>query len=111
MGLICSSFSEMARITEPHIKREDDSKYRCKACSKLFKAADFLRKHVPSKHPELVDEELEEVCLFLPFLVSILLELFADSLFFLFSSSAHLLQQLRSGSSSHRSPSRHTRLR
>jgi hypothetical protein len=36
------------------IKHEDEGKFRCKECSKLFKAAEFVKKHVPNKHPELL---------------------------------------------------------
>lgn len=45
----------MNRITDPNIKQEAEGKFRCRACSKLFKAASFVQKHVPAKHPELVE--------------------------------------------------------
>jgi hypothetical protein len=33
---------------------EDEGKFRCKTCQKLFKATAFVEKHVANKHPELV---------------------------------------------------------
>lgn len=45
---------------EPYIKQEDEGKYRCKTCQKLFKAPSFIEKHVANKHSELV-KHLEEV--------------------------------------------------
>ncbi|CED84199.1 arsenite-resistant protein asr2 [Phaffia rhodozyma] len=45
---------EIARIIGPFIKQEDEGKFRCKVCSKLFKAVDFVRKHIPLKHPEIM---------------------------------------------------------
>jgi len=52
---------ESRKISATHIKQEDASKYRCKLCSKLFKAPEFLYKHIPSKHPsefEVLDKNL-----------------------------------------------------
>lgn len=40
---------------ETHIKQEDEGKFRCKTCLKLFKATNFVEKHIANKHPELVD--------------------------------------------------------
>ena len=44
---------EFRKISSPLIKQEDANKYRCRQCSKLFKAPEFLHKHIPTKHPEL----------------------------------------------------------
>lgn len=46
-----------------HVKKEDDSKYRCQvpACSKLFKGREFWRKHVEKRHVELYDKVKEDV--------------------------------------------------
>jgi hypothetical protein len=45
---------ELAKAVEPHIKQEDEGKFRCKTCQKLFKATSFVEKHVVNKHPELI---------------------------------------------------------
>jgi hypothetical protein len=45
---------ELSKATEPFIKQEDEGKFRCKTCLKLFKATSFVEKHVANKHPELV---------------------------------------------------------
>lgn len=39
-----------------HIQKENDAKYRCRECSKLFKGEDFVRKHIKAKHPALIDD-------------------------------------------------------
>lgn len=54
---------EAKRLTAPHIKQEEADKYRCKLCQKLFRAPEFVMKHVTSKHPEVVKEKLDEVSL------------------------------------------------
>lgn len=38
-----------------YVKHEDEGKFRCKECLKLFKAAEFVKKHVPNKHPDLLN--------------------------------------------------------
>ncbi|KAL0565582.1 hypothetical protein V5O48_016438, partial [Marasmius crinis-equi] len=47
---------ELTKVLEPHIKQEDEGKYRCKVhlCQKLFKAGSFVEKHIANKHPELI---------------------------------------------------------
>ncbi|TFK74358.1 hypothetical protein BDN72DRAFT_789083 [Pluteus cervinus] len=51
---------ELSKAVEPFIKQEDEGKFRCKQCSKLFKATSFVEKHVANKHGELV-KSLEEI--------------------------------------------------
>ncbi|KAI5122188.1 hypothetical protein M0805_007085 [Coniferiporia weirii] len=51
---------ELAKAVEPHIKQEDEGKFRCKTCAKLFKATSFVEKHVVNKHSELV-RQLEDI--------------------------------------------------
>ncbi|KAJ2918266.1 hypothetical protein MD484_g2187, partial [Candolleomyces efflorescens] len=51
---------ELTKVVEPHIKQEDEGKFRCKTCQKLFKATSFVEKHISNKHPELV-KPLDEV--------------------------------------------------
>lgn len=46
------SYRELAKLVEPYIKQEDEGKFRCKECQKLFKATAFVEKHVANKHPE-----------------------------------------------------------
>jgi hypothetical protein len=45
------------------IKQEEPSKYRCKECNKLFKAPEFVMKHIVVKHGEGVQAKLDEVSL------------------------------------------------
>lgn len=47
---------ELSKAVEPHIKQEDEGKFRCRTCSKLFKATSFVEKHVVNKHPELIKQ-------------------------------------------------------
>lgn len=51
---------ELSKAAEPHMKQEDEGKFRCKTCQKLFKATSFVEKHIANKHPELV-KHLEEI--------------------------------------------------
>jgi hypothetical protein len=56
--------SELTKAVEPYLKQEDEGKFRCKTCQKLFKATSFVEKHIANKHPELVkslDEVISEV--------------------------------------------------
>ncbi|KAG8956553.1 hypothetical protein FRC04_000031 [Tulasnella sp. 424] len=47
---------ELKRLCEPQIKREDEGKFRCNSCNKLFKAEPFVEKHIANKHPEITRE-------------------------------------------------------
>ncbi len=51
---------ELSKVAEPYIKQEDEGKFRCKTCQKLFKATSFVEKHIANKHPELV-KSLDDV--------------------------------------------------
>lgn len=51
---------ELTKAVEPYIKQEDEGKFRCKTCQKLFKATSFVEKHIANKHPELV-KQLDEL--------------------------------------------------
>ncbi len=44
-----------------YIRKEDESKYRCTECQKLFRGDDFVRKHIKSKHGHLVDHVQNDV--------------------------------------------------
>lgn len=52
---------ESKKAAAPHIRQEEPTKYRCKECNKLFKAPEFVVKHVSSKHPELIGDKLDNV--------------------------------------------------
>jgi len=43
---------ELTKAVEPFIKQEDEGKFRCKTCLKLFKATSFVEKHIANKHAE-----------------------------------------------------------
>ncbi|RDB17013.1 Serrate RNA effector molecule [Hypsizygus marmoreus] len=45
---------ELTKAVAPFLKQEDEGKFRCKTCQKLFKATSFVEKHIANKHPELV---------------------------------------------------------
>ncbi|KIY45137.1 hypothetical protein FISHEDRAFT_67104 [Fistulina hepatica ATCC 64428] len=51
---------ELTKVVEPYMKQEDEGKFRCKTCQKLFKAASFVEKHIANKHPEYI-KPLEEL--------------------------------------------------
>ncbi|KAI0313252.1 hypothetical protein OF83DRAFT_1165659 [Amylostereum chailletii] len=51
---------ELSKVAEPHVKQEDEGKFRCKTCQKLFKAMSFVEKHIANKHSELV-KSLDEI--------------------------------------------------
>ncbi|KAI0069110.1 hypothetical protein BV25DRAFT_1818065 [Artomyces pyxidatus] len=51
---------ELSKAVEPYVKQEDEGKYRCKTCQKLFKATSFVEKHIANKHGELV-KQLDEI--------------------------------------------------
>lgn len=51
---------ELSRACEAHIKQEDEGKFRCKTCQKLFKATSFVEKHIANKHADLI-KQLDEV--------------------------------------------------
>ena len=51
---------ELSKSVEQYIKQEDEGKFRCKTCQKLFKATSFVEKHIANKHSEFV-KHLEEV--------------------------------------------------
>jgi hypothetical protein len=44
-------------LTKDHIKVEDEGKFRCRSCNKLFKALNFVQKHISNKHPDLLDKK------------------------------------------------------
>ncbi|KAG1778783.1 hypothetical protein EV702DRAFT_1044226 [Suillus placidus] len=50
---------ELSKSVEQYIKQEDEGRFRCKTCQKLFKATSFIKKHVANKPPELV-KQLDE---------------------------------------------------
>ncbi|RXK40727.1 hypothetical protein M231_01979 [Tremella mesenterica] len=55
---------ETKRLAAPLIRQEEVSKYRCKECNKLFKAPEYVMKHVLSKHTEIAKPRLDELAEF-----------------------------------------------
>ncbi|GAA5889732.1 hypothetical protein JCM8208_001116 [Rhodotorula glutinis] len=55
---------ELYRLASPHLKQEEEGKFRCKTCNKLFSARKFVEKHIGLKHPELFGDALDEVAIF-----------------------------------------------
>lgn len=66
LGLQLVSLNQ--RLTEKYCEQLEPERWRCKSCSKLFKGADFLLKHLSTKHEDLVQTETND----LDFLNSIL---------------------------------------
>ena len=56
-----ANLSETQKLAASSIKQEEPSKYRCKPCAKLFKAPEFVVKHIASKHPEILKPKLDLV--------------------------------------------------
>ncbi|KAH8829755.1 hypothetical protein DL96DRAFT_1590281 [Flagelloscypha sp. PMI_526] len=54
---------ELTKAIEAYVKQEDEGKFRCKTCTKLFKAMSFIEKHIINKHPELV-KNLDDIPFF-----------------------------------------------
>ncbi|WAQ91949.1 hypothetical protein PtA15_15A342 [Puccinia triticina] len=48
---------EIHRLCQPQIIDEGAGKFRCKSCSKLFKAMNFIEKHIMSKHGEVINQD------------------------------------------------------
>jgi hypothetical protein len=46
---------------EENVQEIEESKFRCGVCSKLFRGADFVKKHLFNKHQEEVDKELDRM--------------------------------------------------
>jgi hypothetical protein len=57
-----SLISERSRWIGPHIGKEDEAKWRCTLCKKLFKASEFVEKHIVNKHSDDFKSQMEEVC-------------------------------------------------
>ncbi|KAI5475890.1 hypothetical protein MNV49_000723 [Pseudohyphozyma bogoriensis] len=50
---------ELHRVCHPHIKQEEEGKFRCDECKKLFSALKFVEKHIVTKHPEFIGTKLD----------------------------------------------------
>ncbi|GAA6004990.1 hypothetical protein JCM10207_008471 [Rhodosporidiobolus poonsookiae] len=55
---------ELFRLVSPHVRQEEEGKFRCKECNKLFSARKFVEKHVALKHSEIVGDALEQLAFF-----------------------------------------------
>ena len=58
--------SELPVIAKDHFNQEEQQKFRCLTCGKMFKSAGYVCKHISNKHPELLrdNEALYEVSYF-----------------------------------------------
>ncbi|GAA6023543.1 hypothetical protein JCM11491_005535 [Sporobolomyces phaffii] len=48
-------------LCSPYIKNEEEGKFRCKECNKLFSARKFVEKHIVTKHGQFVNDALIQV--------------------------------------------------
>ncbi|KAL7338029.1 eIF3 subunit 6 N terminal domain-containing protein [Rhodotorula toruloides] len=55
---------ELYRLTSPLVKQEEEGKFRCKTCNKLFSARKFVEKHIGLKHPEVVGDALDKLAIY-----------------------------------------------
>jgi len=55
--------SELPVIANDHFRQEEEQKFRCLTCGKMFKSAGYVCKHISNKHPELLrdNEAMYEV--------------------------------------------------
>lgn len=51
---------QLESVYKTYVEVVDDSKQRCGLCKKLFRSAEFVRKHIRNKHPELVLDRMAE---------------------------------------------------
>lgn len=49
------------QICAGKIKHEEETKFRCRECLKLFSALKFIEKHLSTKHPEVLGNTIDEV--------------------------------------------------
>ena len=62
-----------------YIVKEADTKFRCSECQKLFRGDEFVRQHLRSKHPVLVENLEVEVNFFQTFCSKVHLDLYKPS--------------------------------
>ncbi|KAL8277884.1 hypothetical protein RQP46_009703 [Phenoliferia psychrophenolica] len=55
---------ELHNICLPKVKHEEEGKFRCRECHKLFSALKFIEKHLSTKHPEVLGDRLDELQFF-----------------------------------------------
>ncbi|GAA5915468.1 uncharacterized protein JCM6883_004822 [Sporobolomyces salmoneus] len=51
-------------LCSPYIKNEEEGKFRCKECNKLFSARKFVEKHIVTKHGQFVNDALSQAQFF-----------------------------------------------
>ncbi|KAG4099213.1 hypothetical protein H8356DRAFT_361433 [Neocallimastix lanati (nom. inval.)] len=56
--------NEIDKFAARYVNKVDEGKYRCKICSKLFKGELFVKKHIKSKHTDLIEPIKLEVDFF-----------------------------------------------
>lgn len=52
--------NEIDKYSTRNVVKVDEGKYRCKICSKLFKGESFVKKHIRSKHTDLLQPIISE---------------------------------------------------
>jgi uncharacterized C2H2 Zn-finger protein len=53
--------SELPFIAKDHYRQEEEQKFRCLTCGKMFKSAGYVCKHISNKHPELLRRQRGDV--------------------------------------------------
>ncbi|KAJ3165723.1 hypothetical protein HDU88_003916 [Geranomyces variabilis] len=53
--------TELEVFLAKKVKKEAEGKFRCTECSKLFKGEEFVKKHIRTKHPEVIMPIAKEV--------------------------------------------------
>lgn len=55
--------SELPFIAKDQYRQEEEQKFRCLTCGKMFKSAGYVCKHISNKHPEFLrdNEAMYEV--------------------------------------------------
>ncbi|TIA80398.1 hypothetical protein E3P77_02387 [Wallemia ichthyophaga] len=66
--LACGGFDydeQVTAVVSKLIKKEDENKFRCLECTKLFRATEFIEKHILNKHSEMIDvDKLDDIVAF-----------------------------------------------
>ncbi|TIA92317.1 hypothetical protein E3P99_00631 [Wallemia hederae] len=56
---------EVTAVVTKLIKKEDENKFRCLECTKLFRAMEFIEKHILNKHSAVIDvSKLDDIMAF-----------------------------------------------
>lgn len=56
---------EVTAVVTKLIKKEDENKFRCLECTKLFRAMEFIEKHILNKHSNVIEvDKLDDILAF-----------------------------------------------